>query len=95
MIGNVYGSHSASVLLFSTLSPSFTRILDPNGIFDEYLSKFSSITFIFTFLFRTILFLNRSSIILMFSNLTFPETGEVALDCSTDEQLRHQYEKFS
>ena len=41
--------------------------------------------FILPFLLKTILFLNLSSIILIFSSLTFPEIGEVALDCSTDE----------
>ena len=81
----MYGSHSASNWLFSTLLPSLTRILDPKGILEEYLSPSLSDIFILPFLLKTILLLNRSSIIFMFSNLTLPETGAIALDCSTEE----------
>ena len=55
------------------------------GIVDEYFLSVPLMIFIFAFLLKTILFLNLSSIILIFSNAIVPDTAAVALDFSTEE----------
>ena len=85
IIGRVYGSHSAMVWFALTSWPSFTKILEPNGMFIEYFSIPLLSIIIFPFLLKIILLENLSSINLIFSNFSFPSIGAWELDCSTDE----------